>query len=671
MEGSEVTVVGKETKDTIIPEILLPTGTEDVDIEEEVEEWEDEGGGRKVRLVRSHAIRDSTSPPLAQQTSSPVSPGKSNEAITSDQRSIVSGSETGEGTIGELADTASVSDCGRGDTDTPDESQYTDSTGIDLAAFIISTLNKNTKDRMLMLKLETDMTTLVKDPKKSHHKFPQMSSYHRMLVHRVAAYFGLDHNVDQTGNCVIVNKTKTTRLPDMKFKDHVPDDLVLSTPEPKRLILKRESCSCDSGDRYSDNSSRRSKSIEEREEEYERAKRRIFNDAGRDHHMQAYKYPINLGSTKGAVQARSFDIRDSLRDSTDRPQVSKSFSFGGYPAVQPLEPHRSGHKSNPPTLNRGQAVWAVSDFGMVPKGSVLINPDTGTPYLNSDGSVYLFDPGHPPRFAHEESPAPSPLHLHQELGKMSLEEKPTTATVVYPGGWMVPHQPPRPQPQPYILVNPVSSLPQYLPYMYPSSYQENSSSTDLSLTQQQQQPAQQRSLAQTPVLAAQPPQGAPLAVAAPQPVMNQQQPGAQPPAMLGGAPAVHTPVNHQNGLLQTIQQGQYQYIGHPVMNSVHHLQKPFLFSIHRSPTHSILFMQHCPALLSRSQLTGMLDPLLAGRGHVQYLDPTSQWNDINTLPPDAPTTNRYPIQIVFDSEDQASQTIVSLKAAGFIMEPQD
>ena len=28
MEGSEVTVVGKETKDTIIPEILLPTGTE-------------------------------------------------------------------------------------------------------------------------------------------------------------------------------------------------------------------------------------------------------------------------------------------------------------------------------------------------------------------------------------------------------------------------------------------------------------------------------------------------------------------------------------------------------------------------------------------------------------------------------------------------------------------
>jgi hypothetical protein len=47
-----------------------------------------------------------------------------------------------------------VSDGGRGDTDTPDEAQYTDSTGIDLTQFIINTLNKNTKDRMLMLKLE-------------------------------------------------------------------------------------------------------------------------------------------------------------------------------------------------------------------------------------------------------------------------------------------------------------------------------------------------------------------------------------------------------------------------------------------------------------------------------------------------------------------------------------
>ena len=78
-----------------------------------------------------------------------------------------------------------VTDSGRGDTDTPDgEAQYTDSTGIDLTQFIINTLNKNIKDRVLMLKLEQEMTNLVKDCKRTHHKFPHMSSYHRMLVHR-------------------------------------------------------------------------------------------------------------------------------------------------------------------------------------------------------------------------------------------------------------------------------------------------------------------------------------------------------------------------------------------------------------------------------------------------------------------------------------------------------
>ena len=69
-----------------------------------------------------------------------------------------------------------------------------------------------------------------------------MSSYQCMLVHRVAAYFGMDHNVDQTGNAVIVNCTKNTRLPDTKFRDHIREEL-LFPEEPRRSILKRDSSS--------------------------------------------------------------------------------------------------------------------------------------------------------------------------------------------------------------------------------------------------------------------------------------------------------------------------------------------------------------------------------------------------------------------------------------------
>jgi len=39
-----------------------------------------------------------------------------------------------------------------------------------------------------------------------------MSSYHRMLVHRVAAFFGLEHNVDESGKAVIVNRSSCTRM---------------------------------------------------------------------------------------------------------------------------------------------------------------------------------------------------------------------------------------------------------------------------------------------------------------------------------------------------------------------------------------------------------------------------------------------------------------------------
>lgn len=57
--------------------------------------------------------------------------------------------------------------------------------------------------------------------RRTMHKFAQMSSYQRMLVHRVAAYFNMDHNVDTSGVAVIVNRTKSTRIPDSRFREFV------------------------------------------------------------------------------------------------------------------------------------------------------------------------------------------------------------------------------------------------------------------------------------------------------------------------------------------------------------------------------------------------------------------------------------------------------------------
>ncbi len=38
-----------------------------------------------------------------------------------------------------------------------------------------------------------------------------------MIVHRVAAFFGLDHNVDKNGQSIIVTKTQNTRMYEKQF----------------------------------------------------------------------------------------------------------------------------------------------------------------------------------------------------------------------------------------------------------------------------------------------------------------------------------------------------------------------------------------------------------------------------------------------------------------------
>ncbi|XP_064408405.1 R3H domain-containing protein 2 isoform X3 [Latimeria chalumnae] len=124
--------------------------------------------------------------------------------------------------------------------------EYTDSTGIDVHEFLVNTLKNNPRDRMMMLKLEQDILDFITDNNNQFKKFPQMTSYHRMLLHRVAAYFGMDHNVDQTGKAVIINKTSNTRIPEQRFSEHIRDEK--TTDFQKKFILKRDEVSMDKDD---------------------------------------------------------------------------------------------------------------------------------------------------------------------------------------------------------------------------------------------------------------------------------------------------------------------------------------------------------------------------------------------------------------------------------------
>uniref|UniRef100_A0A3Q2XGX2 cAMP-regulated phosphoprotein, 21 n=1 Tax=Hippocampus comes TaxID=109280 RepID=A0A3Q2XGX2_HIPCM len=278
--------------------------------------------------------------------------------------------------------------------------EYRDSTGVDLHRFIVDTLNSNPRDRMMMLKLEQDMVTFITG-ESTFKKFPHMSSYHRMLVHRVAAFFGMEHNVDQTGKSVIINRTSNTRIPAQRFVDQVQDDKAAEIPHWKS-ILKRNS-STDEQTRRHTLRDKQSKSMEEREEEYQKVRERIFN--------QEVRRPTSLTITR--IQSLTpilllhsfffFFLNSSSRQSsteTDcryanepRPWSSTDSDSSScqWTATAPKpRPHPAANPGWEPHGTPAHPAYILENG--IPPGSILVNPHTGQPFLNPDGSPVVYNP---------------------------------------------------------------------------------------------------------------------------------------------------------------------------------------------------------------------------------------------------------------------------------------
>uniref|UniRef100_A0A803V6L3 cAMP regulated phosphoprotein 21 n=1 Tax=Ficedula albicollis TaxID=59894 RepID=A0A803V6L3_FICAL len=308
--------------------------------------------------------------------------------------------------------------------------EYTDSTGIDLHEFLINTLKNNPRDRMILLKMEQEIIDFISDNNNHYKKFPQMSSYQRMLVHRVAAYFGMDHNVDQTGKSVIINKTSNTRIPEQRFSEHLKDEK--GEESQKRFILKRDNSSIDKED---------NQSVCSQENLF------VENRGNRDSigKTSSSRQSSTENELKWADHQRPWSSTDS--DSSNRnlkPAITKTASFGGITVLtrgdssssnrstgklsktgsessssagssgslsrihQPLQSaslvpgvtaNSSGCVSYPENGMSGQVAPSNTSYIIlpleaagIPPGSILLNPHTGQPFVNPDGTPAIYNP---------------------------------------------------------------------------------------------------------------------------------------------------------------------------------------------------------------------------------------------------------------------------------------
>ncbi|XP_078057326.1 R3H domain-containing protein 2 isoform X8 [Mustelus asterias] len=277
--------------------------------------------------------------------------------------------------------------------------EYTDSTGIDLHEFLVNTLKNNPRDRMMLLKLEQEILDFISDNNNQYKKFPQMTSYHRMLLHRVAAYFGMDHNVDQTGKAVIINKTINTRIPEQRFSDHIKDEK--SMDFQKRFILKRDDTSLDKDDnqmRVPLRDDRRSKSIEEREEEYQRVRDRIFaRESSYNGYLMDSRVSKECSSSSlqkrrqlfrgnreclsRASSSRQSSTENELKSSEPRPWSSTDSDSSNRSLKPPVT--KASSFSGISILTRGDSIGSSKSGNRVSKTGLPL----GTPELTSSGYV--------------------------------------------------------------------------------------------------------------------------------------------------------------------------------------------------------------------------------------------------------------------------------------------
>ncbi|XP_063144768.1 R3H domain-containing protein 1 isoform X4 [Candoia aspera] len=293
--------------------------------------------------------------------------------------------------------------------------EYTDSTGIDLHEFLVNTLKNNPRDRMMLLKLEQEILDFIGNNEIPRKKFPPMTSYHRMLLHRVAAYFGLEHNVDQSGKSVIVNKTSSTRIPDQKFCEHIKDEK--SEDFQKRYILKRENSSLDKDDnqmRIRLKDDRRSKSIEEREEEYQRARERIFaqdslcsqenyiidkriqEEEANSTQQRRQIFRINKDASGRSANSLQSSTDNELKYSEPRPWSSTDSDS----SLRSLKPPvtKASSFSGISVLTRGDSTGSSKSTGRLSK--------TGQPFINPDGTPVVYNPPMPQQPIRNQVPGP-------------------------------------------------------------------------------------------------------------------------------------------------------------------------------------------------------------------------------------------------------------------------
>ncbi|KAK2457544.1 Single-stranded nucleic acid binding R3H protein [Trifolium repens] len=178
---------------------------------------------------------------------------------------------------------------------------------------------QNPRERLSVLRMEQDVVKFINDSNQHQLEFQQLpTSYLRLAAHRVAQHYSLQSMVlldgslpDGSGSRIIVHKTSGCKPPLIRLAD-IPVKLPSEDITVKKVAIKQrpQKQSLVLSDANSNSvKNRNSKSVEERTEEYSKARARIFSSSD------------NGGSLGGKPECESRKEENSLLGSLDVSRV--------------------------------------------------------------------------------------------------------------------------------------------------------------------------------------------------------------------------------------------------------------------------------------------------------------------------------------------------------------
>ncbi|KAK7092417.1 cAMP-regulated phosphoprotein 21-like [Littorina saxatilis] len=362
---------------------------------------------------------------------------------------------------GSLSSDAGTSNCSLSRESSIEKSLYKDSSGCDLEEFIKKTLIKSKKDKQMLLSLERDFKIFVESPDQ-HYQLAEMCSYDRMICHRVAAFYGMEHNIDKSGKCVIVSKTKFTRIPTFCCEEYVKtaEPAEDSGSEKKQLKLLKKPVSLDERSRAdkAQFSGNRTKSLEERQKTYEERRKMIFGASSEESPNYTVIEP-SPGQSKrlNSLHSREWSSTDSSGYMSEegarlrRSVMAKSNSYGDSITSDsaPVRTKLASPENSQSPLSRSSSadvnspnhgfgtgppytVLVAPDINAIPPGSMVVNPITLQPHTNADGTTYRYNPHDlssvPPWLV---SGQPANIQHHPSAPNISFNPAPSVHQVQY------------------------------------------------------------------------------------------------------------------------------------------------------------------------------------------------------------------------------------------------